>query len=420
VTKDGVPVIFHDNHILTADGLDCKISDLTLTEFQAIGPSQTPGKMGRQLIRRRRDGSTYTWRAEEEDAMPTLVDLFDRVDPSIGFNVEVKFAADDSKDAGGAAEIDRILSALLPVVDSHCGSRPLFFSSFMPDAVVELKKRQSKHQVLFLTVGCGSFSDERMNSVQAAVAHCNARFSCSSPSHPPTHVLRIIPPTTIVLHPTTLCSSSSHHPVLLVIPPPCAPRHPTNTCVYNLCSEQWYDPSYFGRRVERFPFDDHGVPALELVRALCESAQDWLDRCHDNIIVVHCKVRWPVTFQPALATPPHVSKLLALLLPAHQPQPRRLQPQIDLQFLKPLGRPFLPGIGLPSSARQSHLALFSAESPPASDSSFSMHFSFHCAALHNILLTSLHTSFSWHFRVSYCAYLLPLLPHSPLPLHVLP
>ncbi|CAI5518118.1 unnamed protein product [Closterium sp. Naga37s-1] len=131
-------------------------------------------------------------------------------------------------------------------------------------------------------------------------------------------------------------------------------------------------------------------------------------------------VRWPVTFQPALATPPHVSKLLALLLPAHQPQPRRLQPQIDLQFLKPLGRPFLPGIGLPSSARQSHLALFSAESPPASDSSFSMHFSFHCAALHNILLTSLHTSFSWHFRVSYCAYLLPLLPHSPLPLHVLP
>ncbi|CAI5506470.1 unnamed protein product [Closterium sp. Naga37s-1] len=174
VTKDGVPVIFHDNHILTADGLDCKISDLTLSEFQAIGPSQTPGKMGRQLIRRRKDGSTYTWVAEEEDAMPTLVDLFDPVDPAIGFNVEVKFAADDSKDAGGPAEIDRILSALLPVVDSHCASRPLFFSSFMPDAVVELKKRQSKHQVLFLTVGCGSFSDERMNSVQAAVAHCKA------------------------------------------------------------------------------------------------------------------------------------------------------------------------------------------------------------------------------------------------------
>ncbi|CAI5462186.1 unnamed protein product [Closterium sp. Yama58-4] len=91
------------------------ISSDTLSEFQAIGPSQTPGKMGQQLIRRRRDGSTYTWVAEEEDAMPTLVDLLDRVDPAIGFNVEVKFAADDSKDAGGAAEIDRILSALLPV-----------------------------------------------------------------------------------------------------------------------------------------------------------------------------------------------------------------------------------------------------------------------------------------------------------------
>ncbi|CAI7884505.1 unnamed protein product [Closterium sp. NIES-54] len=66
-------------------------------------------------------------------------------------------------------------------------------------------------------------------------------------------------------------------------------NHAHHFKVYNLCAEQWYDPSYFGGRVERFPFDDHGVPALELVRALCESAQDWLDRCHDNIIVVHCK-----------------------------------------------------------------------------------------------------------------------------------
>ncbi|CAI5949677.1 unnamed protein product, partial [Closterium sp. NIES-64] len=68
-----------------------------------------------------------------------------------------------------------------------------------------------------------------------------------------------------------------------------AANHAHHFKVYNLCAEQWYDPSYFGGRVERFPFDDHGVPALELVRALCESAQDWLDRCDDNIIVVHCK-----------------------------------------------------------------------------------------------------------------------------------
>ncbi|CAI5460366.1 unnamed protein product [Closterium sp. Yama58-4] len=66
---------------------------------------------------------------------------------------------------------------------------------------------------------------------------------------------------------------------------------------------KWYDPSYFGGRVERFPFDDHGVPALELVRALCESAQDWLDRCHDNIIVVHCKVQTPPRLLPK-ALPP--------------------------------------------------------------------------------------------------------------------
>ncbi|GJP35888.1 hypothetical protein CLOM_g20431 [Closterium sp. NIES-68] len=68
-----------------------------------------------------------------------------------------------------------------------------------------------------------------------------------------------------------------------------AANHAHHFKVYNLCSEQWYDPAVFGGRVERFPFDDHGVPALELVMALCESAQDWLDRSDDNIIVVHCK-----------------------------------------------------------------------------------------------------------------------------------
>ncbi|CAI5499709.1 unnamed protein product [Closterium sp. Naga37s-1] len=102
-----------------------------------------------------------------------------------------------------------------------------------------------------------------------------------------------------------LSANHAHH-FKVPLRPPCAlpvPPCPTSACsprtfpfsplpcaaVYNLCAEQWYDPSYFGGRVERFPFDDHGVPALELVRALCESAQDWLDRCHDNIIVVHCK-----------------------------------------------------------------------------------------------------------------------------------
>lgn len=45
VTKDGVPVIFHDDVIITEDHVPRRIGELTLDEFRAIGPQSDPTKV---------------------------------------------------------------------------------------------------------------------------------------------------------------------------------------------------------------------------------------------------------------------------------------------------------------------------------------------------------------------------------------
>ena len=66
-------------------------------------------------------------------------------------------------------------------------------------------------------------------------------------------------------------------------------RHKDNYKVYNLCSERVYDPKCFYGRVERFPFDDHNPPHIDLIRQFCISAKAWLDEDEKHIAVVHCK-----------------------------------------------------------------------------------------------------------------------------------
>jgi len=66
-------------------------------------------------------------------------------------------------------------------------------------------------------------------------------------------------------------------------------RHKGRYKVYNLCSERAYESTYFGGRVERFPFDDHNAPPFEIMTPFCRSADEWLSAHQDNVIVVHCK-----------------------------------------------------------------------------------------------------------------------------------
>ncbi|XP_010258182.1 PREDICTED: phosphatidylinositol 3,4,5-trisphosphate 3-phosphatase and protein-tyrosine-phosphatase PTEN1 [Nelumbo nucifera] len=65
-------------------------------------------------------------------------------------------------------------------------------------------------------------------------------------------------------------------------------KHLGHYKVYNLCAEESYDPSHFHGCVEIFPFDDHHVPSLPMIKLFCESVHSWLSLDPQNIAVIHC------------------------------------------------------------------------------------------------------------------------------------
>ncbi|EES05139.1 hypothetical protein BDA96_04G168100 [Sorghum bicolor] len=175
VTKDGCPIIFHDNFIFTQE--DGKISqkrvtDIHLEDFLQYGPQNEQGKVGKPLLRRLKDGRMVNWNVQSEDALCTLEEAFEKVNTRLGFNVELKF--DDSLEYQ-EEELTRILQAILKVIFEHAKDRPILFSSFQPDAAQLMRKLQGTYPVYFLTNGGTElYTDVRRNSLEEAVKLCLA------------------------------------------------------------------------------------------------------------------------------------------------------------------------------------------------------------------------------------------------------
>ncbi|CAO2038251.1 unnamed protein product [Urochloa humidicola] len=181
VTKDGCPIIFHDDFIYTEE--DGKISrkrvtDLQLEDFVQYGPQNEQEKIGKPLLRKMKDGRMLNWNVQSEDALCTLFffflctleEAFEKVNPRLGFNVELKF--DDNLEYQ-EEELTRILQAILKVIFEHAKDRPILFSSFQPDAAQLMQKLQSKYPVYFLTNGGTEiYTDVRRNSLEEAIKLC--------------------------------------------------------------------------------------------------------------------------------------------------------------------------------------------------------------------------------------------------------
>lgn len=173
VTKDDCPVIFHDIHILTKDKgafVEKRVTEITLEEFLSYGPQREPGKVGKPMLRKAKDGSIYEWRVENDDPLCTLEDILQKVDKSVGFNIEMKF--DDNK-IYEESELKRIIQVTLKIVNKYAEGRPIMFSSFQPDAAQLIRKLQDTFPVFFLTNGgCEIYADPRRNSLDEAVKLC--------------------------------------------------------------------------------------------------------------------------------------------------------------------------------------------------------------------------------------------------------
>lgn len=67
-------------------------------------------QIGKPLLRKMKDGRLLNWNVQSEDALCTLQEAFEKVNPRLGFNVELKF--DDNLEYQ-EEELTRILQAIL-------------------------------------------------------------------------------------------------------------------------------------------------------------------------------------------------------------------------------------------------------------------------------------------------------------------
>ncbi|KAK4757122.1 hypothetical protein SAY87_007249 [Trapa incisa] len=173
VTKDDCPIIFHDNFILSNDNgtvFERRVTELTLNEFMCYGPQREPEKQGKSLMRKTKDGKILNWDVESDDSHCTLQEAFQKVDPSLGFNIELKF---DDYIVYPQEDLVRSLQSILKVVSDYGHSRPVIFSTFQPDAALLVRKLQSVYPVFFLTNGgLEMYCDARRNSLEEAARLC--------------------------------------------------------------------------------------------------------------------------------------------------------------------------------------------------------------------------------------------------------
>ncbi|GIL71283.1 hypothetical protein Vretimale_2860 [Volvox reticuliferus] len=260
VTRDNVPVIWHDDDVVIGPAdhpSRPQVKDLTLAELKVLcgrgGEGSSSGAAAdasasnpcmsgvttgctprgcddkrepvaikvadgtqepRGLLRLFRDRATRQWatsyeqwKCDQDDAIPTLEAVFAALPPEVGFDIEIKMTTGDDVVHTPSDEVERMLGAILPVVNrcssssspssgpvsappsplptahlTDCGCRNgdvvtpqrrrrIMFSSFDPDVCVELRRRQTEHPVYYLS-GCGLYThaDARRTSIPAALS----------------------------------------------------------------------------------------------------------------------------------------------------------------------------------------------------------------------------------------------------------
>ncbi|XP_022774216.1 glycerophosphodiester phosphodiesterase GDPD1, chloroplastic-like [Durio zibethinus] len=173
VTKDDCPVIFHDDFILSEENgtvFEKRVAELCLAEFLRYGPQREAGKDGKCLLRKTKDGKIVKWNVEIDDSLCTLEEAFHKVEPSLGFNIELKF---DDNIVYQQDHLTHVLQVILQVVFEFAKDRPIIFSSFQPDAAQLVRKLQNNYPVFFLTNGGTELCyDIRRNSLEEAIKVC--------------------------------------------------------------------------------------------------------------------------------------------------------------------------------------------------------------------------------------------------------
>ncbi|XP_037906602.1 glycerophosphocholine phosphodiesterase GPCPD1 isoform X1 [Hermetia illucens] len=182
LSKDLVPVIYHDFHVYvslrskktidTHDLLELPMRELTLEQLKNLKVYHLVE--GRTREPRNFDNDSM----EEHQPFPTLADTLDAIDSHVGFNIEIKWSQqliDGSMEMEQNVDRNLYLDCILDVVFSKANSRRIVFSCFDPDICAMLRFKQNLYPVMFLTLGQTSryplYNDPRCNSIEKAACH---------------------------------------------------------------------------------------------------------------------------------------------------------------------------------------------------------------------------------------------------------
>lgn len=213
LTKDHVPVIYHD-FLVSETGFDAPVHMLTMEQFLHINPdssrpeaahqavnkqvqltrSNSPGPRQRSMsmgysetdrqrlderMKHTRDFKAKGFKANSrgnfiQAPFATLEDLFRKLPPSVGFNIEMKYPmlheSEQHEMDTYAVELNSFCDTVLSKVYDLAGDRNIIFSSFNPDICLCLSFKQPSIPIMFLTdAGSCAVGDIRASSLQEAI-----------------------------------------------------------------------------------------------------------------------------------------------------------------------------------------------------------------------------------------------------------
>ena len=218
LTKDHVPVIYHD-FLVSESGIDAPVHTMTLEQFLHVNETHSSGasqpkspqrnQRSSSLSRASNSNSRYDQRANSlgstslsssklSDRMKhtrdyktkgykgnsrgntiqapftTLEEMFLKLPPTIGFNIEMKYPMLFESEEEGmdtyAVELNSFVDTVLAKVYELGRGRDIIFSSFNPDICLLLSLKQPSVPVLFLTdAGTSEVGDVRASSLQEAI-----------------------------------------------------------------------------------------------------------------------------------------------------------------------------------------------------------------------------------------------------------
>uniref|UniRef100_A0A1B6ETP9 GP-PDE domain-containing protein n=1 Tax=Cuerna arida TaxID=1464854 RepID=A0A1B6ETP9_9HEMI len=180
LSKDLVPVLYHDFHVYISmkkklnglgdsDMLQIPVKDLTLEQLHLL-------KIYHLEEGRNKHARFFDEDLEDHQPFPTLQQALEVLDPTVGFNIEVKWTMqlkDGTYELYHPFDLNLYLDVMLEVVLKYAGNRNIVFSCFHPDICSMIRLKQNKYPVMFLTQGVTSkyppYHDQRCQSIPMAV-----------------------------------------------------------------------------------------------------------------------------------------------------------------------------------------------------------------------------------------------------------